>query len=71
MKVTRSLVGSWKRNPTASLRTVLSESDYVALIVPLTPQTAGLLGKAELALMKPGAVLINVGRPARRRGRST
>jgi phosphoglycerate dehydrogenase-like enzyme len=48
--------------PPAGLPTLLGESDYVALIVPLTPETAGLLGKAELALMKPGAVLINVGR---------
>ena len=44
------------------LRTLLQESDYVALIVPLTPETAGLLGKTELAAMKPGAVLINIGR---------
>ena len=48
--------------PPAGLRTLLCESDYVALIVPLTPETTGLLGKAELAAMKPGAVLINVGR---------
>ena len=48
--------------PTAGLRTLLGESDYVVLIVPLTPETAGLLGKAELAAMKPGAVLINIGR---------
>jgi phosphoglycerate dehydrogenase-like enzyme len=46
----------------SGLRTLLAESDYVALIVPLTPETAGLLGKAELATMKPGAVLINIGR---------
>jgi len=48
--------------PPAGLRTLLHESDYVALIVPLTPETTGLLGKAELAATKPGAVLINVGR---------
>ena len=48
--------------PPAGLRTLLHESDYVALIVPLTPETTGLLGKAELSAMKPGAVLINVGR---------
>jgi phosphoglycerate dehydrogenase-like enzyme len=48
--------------PPAGLRTLLGESDYVVLIVPLTPETAGLLGKAELAAMKPGAVLINIGR---------
>ena len=49
-------------HPPAGLRTLLGESDYVVLIVPLTPETAGLLGKAELAAMKPGAVLINIGR---------
>jgi phosphoglycerate dehydrogenase-like enzyme len=48
--------------PPGGLRALLSLSDYVALIVPLTPETTGLLGKAELAAMKPGAVLINVGR---------
>jgi glyoxylate/hydroxypyruvate reductase A len=48
--------------PPAGLRTLLGESDYVVLIVPLTPETAGLLGKAELSAMKPGAVLINIGR---------
>jgi phosphoglycerate dehydrogenase-like enzyme len=48
--------------PPAGLRTLLGESDYVVLVVPLTPETAGLLGKAELASMKPGAVLINIGR---------
>jgi phosphoglycerate dehydrogenase-like enzyme len=48
--------------PPAGLRTLLHESDYVALIVPLTPETTGLLDKADLSAMKPGAVLINVGR---------
>jgi phosphoglycerate dehydrogenase-like enzyme len=48
--------------PPTGLRTLLQESDYVALIVPHTPETAGLLGKTELAAMKPGAVLINIGR---------
>jgi glyoxylate/hydroxypyruvate reductase A len=48
--------------PPAGLRALLHESDYVALIVPLTPETTGLLGKAELSATKPGAVLINVGR---------
>jgi phosphoglycerate dehydrogenase-like enzyme len=48
--------------PPAGLRTLLHESDYLTLIVPLTPETTGLLGKAELTAMKAGAVLINVGR---------
>ncbi|HWC02960.1 MAG TPA: D-2-hydroxyacid dehydrogenase [Methylomirabilota bacterium] len=48
--------------PRAGLGTLLGESDYVALIVPLTSETTGLLGKAEISAMKPGAVLINIGR---------
>jgi phosphoglycerate dehydrogenase-like enzyme len=44
------------------LRTVLSESDFVVLIVPHTAETVGMLGKAELASMRPGAVLINIAR---------
>jgi phosphoglycerate dehydrogenase-like enzyme len=44
------------------LTTLLSESDYVVLIVPHTAETVGLLGAAELACMRPGAVLINIAR---------
>jgi phosphoglycerate dehydrogenase-like enzyme len=44
------------------LRAVLRASDYVVLIVPQTAETIGLLGAAELASMRPGAVLINIAR---------
>lgn len=40
----------------------LSRADVLSLHCPLTPDTAGLIGKHELALMKSGAVLINTGR---------
>jgi phosphoglycerate dehydrogenase-like enzyme len=43
-------------------RTRLGEFDWVILTVPATPQTKGLFGAAEIAGMKPSAVLINVGR---------
>jgi phosphoglycerate dehydrogenase-like enzyme len=46
----------------ADLDEVVSGSDYVVLTVPSTPETAGLIGGAELDAMKPGAVLINVAR---------
>jgi phosphoglycerate dehydrogenase-like enzyme len=48
----------------AQLPLLLAESDYVALTVPLTTETAGLIGEAELLAMKPGAVLVNVSRGA-------
>ena len=44
------------------LTEMLSRCDYVAVAAPLTPQTRGMIGKAELAVLKPDAVLINVGR---------
>ena len=46
----------------ASLDELLERSDYVALTCPLTEQTRGLIGTAQLARMKPGARLINVSR---------
>ncbi len=41
---------------------LLRESDFVSLHVPLTPATRHLIGAAELALMKPTAILINTAR---------
>lgn len=43
-------------------RHVLTEADYVVLAAPSTPQTRGLIGGRELAMMKPTAWLINVAR---------
>jgi D-3-phosphoglycerate dehydrogenase len=45
-----------------SLEELLKRSDIVTLHVPLTPQTRGIIGAKELALMKPDAVLINTAR---------
>ncbi|MDH0746950.1 D-2-hydroxyacid dehydrogenase [Pseudomonas sp. GD03842] len=41
---------------------VLAKSDALTLHCPLTPQTRYLIGSAEIARMKPGAVLINTAR---------
>jgi D-3-phosphoglycerate dehydrogenase len=48
--------------PTASLAALLANSDLVTLHVPETPQTANMIGAAEVAAMKPGAHLINASR---------
>ncbi|HBS29629.1 MAG TPA: phosphoglycerate dehydrogenase [Phycisphaerales bacterium] len=45
--------------PRSTLAEVLREADVVSLHVPATPSTRGLIGARELALMKPGAHLIN------------
>ncbi len=41
---------------------LLGDSDYVALCVPHTSETVGMLGAAEIASIKPGGVLINIAR---------
>jgi len=41
---------------------VLPEGDFVVLAVPLTHETKGMIGKAELRAMKPTAYLVNIGR---------
>lgn len=46
----------------ADLDTLLSSSDYISINVPLTNQTKGMIGKEELAKMKPESVLINIAR---------
>ena len=41
------------------LSDLLGEADFVAVCVPLTPQTEGLIGKAQLKSMKDSAYLID------------
>jgi D-3-phosphoglycerate dehydrogenase len=41
---------------------LLKRSDIVSIHVPLTDQTAGMIGEKELSLMKKGAILINTSR---------
>lgn len=48
--------------PIAKLHDLLPEVDIVVLIVPLTEETTGLIGEAELGLMKQGALLVNAAR---------
>lgn len=43
---------------------LLAESDIVALTLPLSEQTRGLMGPAQFAAMKPGAILVNGSRGA-------
>jgi D-3-phosphoglycerate dehydrogenase len=64
---------AWSKNLTAdrckelgvtlvSKEELLRQSDFVTLHVQLSPRTEGLIGTAEIALMKPDAYLINTSR---------
>lgn len=46
------------------LETLLRQSDFVTLHVPLSPETRGMIGADQLALMRPTAFLINAARGA-------
>ncbi len=48
--------------PPERLKEMLAQCDYVIVAAPGTPDTRGMLGPAELRAMKPGSVIINVGR---------
>lgn len=63
----------WSRSPKAidgvdarhgadALASVLAEADYVIAILPSTPETRDLFDAERLGQMKPGSMLINVGR---------
>jgi phosphoglycerate dehydrogenase-like enzyme len=44
------------------LKELMAASDYILLVTPLTAETRGMIGEAEIAAMKPSAVIINIGR---------
>ena len=54
--------GHCKEYPSLSLEELLKISDVVSIHAPLNERTNGLLGASELSLMKPTAILVNMGR---------
>ncbi|MFW5419741.1 2-hydroxyacid dehydrogenase [Nocardiopsis sp. CNT-189] len=49
-------------HPVSELHRLLPEADVVVLVAPLTEETRGLVGAEELALLRDGALVVNVGR---------
>jgi phosphoglycerate dehydrogenase-like enzyme len=56
------VVGVRSSSSRADLEDLLRRSDFVSIHTPLNATTRGLIGEAELALMKPGAFLVNCSR---------
>jgi phosphoglycerate dehydrogenase-like enzyme len=48
--------------PSNELRRMLAEVDVVLAAAPLTPETRHMIGDAEFHVMKPSAIVINIGR---------
>ena len=48
--------------PYQAVRSMMKDCDFVVVVVPLTPETKGLIGAGELAAMRPSACLINMAR---------
>jgi phosphoglycerate dehydrogenase-like enzyme len=62
LRVARSARKQPEVSAVGELRRLLPEADVVVAIVPLTPETQGLIGAAEIERMKPGALLVNAAR---------
>ena len=56
------MVSELKPATNENLRSLLQRSDVVMVATPITPQTYRMIGREELAQMKPSAYLINVAR---------
>ncbi|MCU1493369.1 MAG: D-2-hydroxyacid dehydrogenase [Acidimicrobiaceae bacterium] len=59
---TYDVPGLTRVGTTADLGALLEQCDVVVLACPLTAETAGLLGRVELALLPPAAIVVNVSR---------
>ncbi|WP_164821839.1 2-hydroxyacid dehydrogenase, partial [Paenibacillus koleovorans] len=46
----------------APLESLLGQSDFIAVMVPLTSETSQLIGREQFGQMKPGAIFINASR---------
>ena len=49
-------------HPVTELASLLELPDIVVVLLPLTPETRGLLDEATLSLLRPGALLVNAAR---------
>jgi phosphoglycerate dehydrogenase-like enzyme len=61
-RIARTARTSPEVHPVAALDQLLPEAEIVILILPHTPESHGLIGAQQLALMPQGALLVNAAR---------
>jgi len=59
---TEAPLGVAELHPEGALDSLLPRADFVILTMPHTPATEGMMNRARLKQMKPGAFFINIGR---------
>jgi len=57
-------VRQWRRDGAQDLATLLPQAEIVLNLLPLTPQTRGLIDRRFLSALRPGASLVNLARGA-------
>jgi phosphoglycerate dehydrogenase-like enzyme len=62
LRVARSARTEPLVHPVGELDSLLPKADIVVLILPLTPDSRGLIGRRQLGLMRQGAILVNAAR---------
>jgi phosphoglycerate dehydrogenase-like enzyme len=62
LRIARNARSEPEVHAVGDLKRLLPEADIVVLITPLTEETRGLIGAAEIGLMKRGALLVNAAR---------
>jgi phosphoglycerate dehydrogenase-like enzyme len=62
LRVARSAKSEPEVSSVSELHRLIPEADVIVIIVPLTEETRGMFGTAELGLMKRGALLVNAAR---------
>jgi phosphoglycerate dehydrogenase-like enzyme len=55
-------LGEGRIRAVTDLRGILLAADWLVVLAPLTPETRGLIGAAEMAALPRGARLVNIGR---------
>ena len=62
LRVARTARATPPVHPVAELDRLLPQAEIVVLILPANPQSIGLIGRRQLALMRQGAILVNAAR---------